>query len=182
MPVLVIIAVIVLIVVFIYNSLQTEKNNVKNAWSQIDVHLQRRFDLIPNLIETVKGYMQHEEGVLTKVTDLRTSWTNSQTVSEKAKLDNELSESLRSIMILSENYPDLKASQNFLSLQEELSNTESKISASRENYNVVVTKYNNKLETIPSNIVAALCGFKHEELFKVESEEVRKNVKVDFSK
>ena len=172
----------VLIVIALYNGLQASKNNVKNEWSQIDVQLQRRFDLIPNLVETVKGYMKHEEEILTKVTELRNAWAGSQTVTEKAKLENELSESLKSIMAISENYPDLKASPNFQNLQSELSNTENKIANSREKYNQAVTVYNTKLETIPSNIIASLFGFKPEELYKVESEEIRKNIKVDFSK
>lgn len=182
MPVVIILVVLVVIFVIMYNNLVAERNNVKNAWSQIEVQLQRRFDLIPNLIETVKGYMQHEEGVLTKVAELRTLWANSKGVEEKAKLDNELSQTLKSIMAISENYPDLKASQNFVSLQEELSSTENKISVSRESYNSAVTKYNTKLEVIPTNIIGNMFGFKKEDLFKVESEEVRKNVKVDFSK
>ena len=182
MLVVILLVVLVGIVVIIYNGLVTERNNVKNAWSQIEVQLQRRFDLIPNLIETVKGYMQHEEGVLTKVAELRTLWANANGVQEKANLDNELSQTLKSIMAVSENYPELKANQNFVSLQEELSNTENKISVSRNSYNEVVTGYNTKLETIPSNIIASLFGFKSENLFKVESEEIRKNIKVDFSK
>ena len=182
MPVVIILVVLVVIVIVMYNSLVAERNNVKNAWSQIEVELQRRFDLIPNLIETVQGYMQHEEGVLTKVAELRTLWANANGVEEKAKLDNELSQTLKSIMAISENYPDLKASQNFASLQEELSSTENKISLSRGSYNEVVTRYNTKLEVIPTNIVGSMFGFKKEELFKVESEEIRKNIKVDFSK
>ena len=182
MVVLIILAVIILMVIAIYNSLQTEKNNVENAWSQIDVQLQRRFDLIPNLIETVKGYMEHEEGILTKVTELRSSWTTAQTVPEKAKLNGELTDTLKSIMAISENYPDLKASQNFTNLQEELANTENKISHSRQSYNDAVTRYNTKIETVPSNIVASLFNFKQRDLYKVESEEIRNNVKVDFSK
>ena len=182
MVVLIILAVIILIVIAIYNSLQIEKNNVENSWSLIDVQLQRRFDLIPNLVETVKGYMEHEEGVITKVTELRTSWTTAQTVPEKAKLNEELSDSLKSIIAIAENYPNLKASQNFTNLQEELANTENKIASSRQAYNDAVTRYNTKIETIPSNIIAILFNFKQRDLYKVESEEIRKNIKVDFSK
>ncbi len=181
MPILKVIVVLIVIVIAIYNSLQTEKNNVEKAWSQIDVELQRRFDLIPNLIETVKGYMEHEKEILTKVTDLRSSWASAQTVSDKSKLNGELSNSLKSIMAIAENYPDLKASQNFLDLQRELAKTENQISNTRQAYNAAVTSYNTKLEIIPSNIVGGLFGFKQRELFNVESEEVRKNVKVDFS-
>ena len=179
---LIIIAVLVVAVIGVYNNLVRLRQKVKNSWSQIDVQLQRRFDLIPNLVETVKGYMEHEEGVLTKVAELRTSWANAGSVAEKANLDNELSGVLKTIMAVSENYPDLKASQNFSELQQELQNTENKISFSRQFYNDSVTMYNTKLEVVPSNIIASMFGFKPEELFKVESEEARKNVKVDFGK
>ena len=138
----IIVGIIVLIVIFIisiYNGLVRSRLKAQNAWSQIDVQLQRRFDLIPNLVETVKGYMAHEEGVLTKVTELRTSWAKASTVAEKAELDNQLSNSLKTIMAVSENYPDLKANQNFSELQEELRNTENKISFSRQFYNDSVT-------------------------------------------
>lgn len=179
---LIIIVVLVLWVISIYNALIQSKQRVNNAWSQIDVQLQRRFDLIPNLLETVKGYMKHEEGVLTKVTELRTSWANAKTVGEKAELNNELSGALKTIMAVSENYPDLKANQNFSELQEELQNTENKISFSRQFYNDTVTKYNTKLEVVPSNIVAGIFSSKFQpaELFKAESEEARKNVKISF--
>ena len=181
---LIIIAIIVILVVIIagmYNGLVTSRNKVKNAWSQIDVQLQRRFDLIPNLVDSVKGYMKHEEGVLTKVTELRTSWANATTVAEKAELDNQLSGALKTIMAVSENYPDLKANQNFSELQEELRNTENKISYSRQFYNDSVTMYNTKLQVVPTNIIAGIFNFTPEELFKAESEEARKNVRVDFN-
>ena len=177
-----IVVVIIIALIGIYNSLVTLRLRVKNAWSQIDVQLQRRFDLIPNLVETVKGYMEHESAVLTRVSELRTSWSNAQTVDEKAKLDNQLSETLKTIMAVAENYPDLKANQNFTELQTELTNTENKISYSRQFYNDTVTRYNTKLETFPSNVVASMFNFKAEELFEVDNEEARKNVKVDFSK
>ncbi len=179
---LIIIAVLVILVISMYNSLVRLRQKVKNSWSQIDVQLQRRFDLIPNLVETVKGYMAHENDVLTKVAELRTSWANAGTVAEKANLDNQLSGALKTIMAVSENYPDLKANQNFSELQQELQNTENKISFSRQFYNDSVTMYNTKLEVFPSNIIASMFGFKAEEFFKVESEEARKNVKVDFNK
>lgn len=181
---LAIIAIIIVLVIWVigmYNGLVISRNKVKNAWSQIDVQLQRRFDLIPNLVDSVKGYMKHEEGVLTKVTELRTSWASASTVSEKAKLDNELSGALKTIMAVSENYPDLKANQNFSELQEELRNTENKISYSRQFYNDSATMYNTKLEVIPTNIIANMFNFKPEELFKTDSEEARKNVKIDFN-
>ena len=179
--VIIIIAVLV-IVAGMYNGLITSRNKVKNAWSQIDVQLQRRFDLIPNLVETVKGYMSHEEAVLTKVTELRNSWANATTVSKKAELDTELSGTLKTIMAVSENYPDLKSSKNFTELQEELRSTEDKISYARQFYNDSVTMYNTKLETIPTNIVASMFNFKQEELFEAVSDEARQNVKIDFNK
>ena len=180
--ILIIIVLLIVAIIGIYNNLVRLRQKVKNAWSQIDVQLQRRFDLIPNLVETVKGYMGHEEGVLTKVAELRTSWAGASTVGEKAKLDNELSGALKTIMAVSENYPELKANQNFSELQQELQNTENKISFSRQFYNDSATMYNTKLEVIPSNIIASMFNFKPEELFKVESEEARKNIKVDFGK
>ena len=177
-----IIVIIVIAIIGIYNGLVTSRMKVKNAWSQIDVQLQRRFDLIPNLVEAVKGYMQHEKDTLEKVTGLRTAWANASTVGEKAELDNQLSSTLKTIMAVSENYPDLKANQNFSELQEELRNTENKISYSRQFYNDSVTMYNTKLQVFPSNIIASMFSFKPEELFKVDSDEARKNVKVDFNK
>lgn len=176
-----IIVVLAVIIIAMYNGLVTSRQKVKNAWSQIDVQLQRRFDLIPNFVETVKGYMQHEKDTLTKVTELRTSWANATTVDEKAELNNQLSGALKTIMAVSENYPDLKANQNFMELQEELRNTENKISFSRQFYNDTVTIYNTKLEVFPSNIIANMFAFKPETLFAAESEEARKNVKVDFN-
>ena len=178
--ILAVVILLVIIVIGLYNSLVQARIKVDNAWSQIDVQLQRRFDLIPNFVETVKGYMQHESETFEKITKLRTSWANTQSVSEKAKLDNELSNSLKTIMAVSENYPDLKANQNFSELSEELRNTENKISFSRQFYNDTVTMYNTKLQVVPSNIIAGMFHFTPRELFKTESEEARKNVKVDF--
>ena len=181
MWILVVLVVLAIIIIAIYNGLVTARQKVKNAWSQIDVQLQRRFDLIPNFVESVKGYMTHEKDTLTKVTELRTSWAGASTVEEKAELNNQLSNTLKTIMAVSENYPDLKANQNFLDLQEELRNTENKISFSRQFYNDTVTMYNTKLEVFPSNIIANMFGFKSETLFAAESDEARKNVKVDFN-
>ena len=183
MTLVIVLGVIIFFVVFLislYNGLITSKNKVDNAWSQIDVQLQRRFDLIPNLVESVKGYMKHEENVLTKVTELRTSWASATTVGEKMELDNQLSGALKTIMAVSENYPELKANQNFSELQEELRNTENKISYSRQFYNDSVTMYNTKLQVFPTNIFANMFGFQAKELFKVDSDDARKNVKVSF--
>ena len=179
---LIVIVVLVVLIIALYNGLVVARQKVRNAWSQIDVQLQRRFDLIPNLVESVKGYMTHEKEVLSKVTELRTSWANASSVGEKANLNNELSGALKTIMAVSENYPDLKANQNFSELQEELRATENKISFSRQFYNDSVTAYNTKLEVVPTNIIASMFNFKPEELFKAESDEARKNVKVDFNK
>lgn len=179
------IAIIVLLIIWIigiYNGLVSSRQKVDNAWSQIDVQLQRRFDLIPNFVETVKGYMNHESETFEKITALRTSWANSSSVEEKANLNNELSGALKTIMAVSENYPDLKSNTNFSELSEELRNTENKIAFSRQFYNDSVTRYNTKLELFPSNIVANMFNFKPKSLFAAESAEARKNVKVDFNK
>lgn len=177
---LAIILVLIIAIIGMYNDLVQSKIKVDNAWSQIDVQLQRRFDLIPNFVETVKGYMAHERETFEKITELRTSWSKTTTISEKADLDNQLSGALKTIMAVSENYPDLKANQNFSELSEELRNTENKISFSRQFYNDTVANYNTKLQVVPSNIIAGIFNFKPRELFEVENEDVRKNVKVDF--
>lgn len=177
-----IVIILVIIVISMYNSLVSSRIKVDNAWSQIDVQLQRRFDLIPNFVETVKGYTSHESETFEKIAQLRTSWANAGTVSEKAELDNQLSGALKTIMAVSESYPELKANQNFSQLSEELRNTENKISFSRQFYNDTVTMYNEKLQIFPSNIIANMFNFKSRDLFKTDSDEARKNVKVDFGK
>lgn len=179
---LIIAVLIILWVISAYNGLVSSRMKTKNSWSQMDVQLQRRFDLIPNLVETVKGYMSHEDAVFTKVAELRTAWANSTTVKEKAELDNQISGTLKTIMAVSENYPELKANQNFAELQEEIRNTENKISYARQFYNDSVTIYNTKLEVFPTNIIANMFHFEAAELFRVDSVEARKNVKVDFGK
>ena len=179
----ILISLVVALIVFViasYNSLVSARNNVKEQWSGIDVQLERRFDLIPNLVETVKGYAKHEEETLNKLTELRAAWNEANTVEEKGKLNNRLNSSLESIYAVAENYPDLKASDNFAQLQLELTNTEDKIANSRNSYNDAVNIYNTKIEIIPSNIVANLFHFKKEELFVIENEEARKSVKVKF--
>ena len=177
-----VVVILIIAVIAMYNGLVQARIKVDNAWSQIDVQLQRRFDLIPNFVETVKGYMNHESETFEKIAELRTSWANSESVAEKASLDNQLSDALKTIMAVSENYPDLKANQNFSELSEELRNTENKISFSRQFYNDTVTMYNTKLEVFPSNIIAGIFNFKARDLFETESAEARKNVKVDFGK
>ena len=180
--ILVVVALIALFVISVYNGLVKSRQKVKNAWSQIEVQLQRRFDLIPNLVECVKGYMAHESDVLEKVTSLRSSWANAKGIEEKANLDNQLSGALKTIMAVSENYPDLKANTNFTDLQNNLKETENKISFSRQFYNDTVTMYNTKIEVFPDNIVASMFNFKAEPLFNVDNDEARKNVTVDFNK
>ena len=178
--ILAIVVVIAIVIIVIYNNLVTLRQRVQNAWSQIDVQLQRRFDLIPNLVETVKGYMTHEKETLTKVTDLRSAWSNAQSVEDKLNLENELSSTLKTIMAVAENYPNLKADQSFNNLQNELSDTEDKISYSRQFYNDTVTIYNTKLETFPSNLIASSFGFKASTLFNVDNEEAKRAVNVKF--
>jgi len=174
------IVVVAIIMVLIYNGLVTLRNNSKNAWAQIDVQLKRRVDLIPNLVESVKGYMKHERGTLEAVTNARAAIMSAKSPKEAAKADNMLAGALKSLFAVAENYPKLEASQNFMQLQEELSGTETKIAYARQLYNDVVLQYNNAIQTIPSNIMAALFGFKGIEFFKTESEAERQPVKVKF--
>ena len=170
-----IIGVVVLIIVLliaayigIYNGLVVAKQKVKNAWSQIEVQLQKRFDLVPNLVETVKGYAKHEKEVLDKVTELRSSWASAKTNSEKVEVENQFAGALKTIMAVAENYPELKASENFLNLQKNLTKMEDQLQAARRLYNTDVTSYNTTLQTFPSNIIAGFFGFKEEELFQLE--------------
>jgi LemA protein len=178
--VLVIVAVVFLAwIVFSYNRLIDLRTKIDNAWSQIDVQLKRRFDLIPNLIETVKGYAKHEKKVFTDVTKARTAMGDAKTLPEKAKADNMLTGTLKSLFAVSEAYPDLKANENFKMLQEELSGTESKIAYSRQFYNDNVMIFNTKIQQFPTNILAGMFSFTQREFFKTEGLE-RENVKVSF--
>jgi len=174
-----IILLIVLWVVFSYNSLVSFRNRTKEAWSDIDVQLKRRYDLIPNLVETVKGYATHERELLEKVTQARANAMNAQTIDEKGKAENMLSSTLKSLFAVTENYPDLKAAGNFLELQRELRDTEDKIQASRRFYNGNVRDMNIKIETVPTNIIANTFGFKKAEFFEIESTE-KEPVQVKF--
>ena len=178
---IVIIVVIALFFVSIYNSLVKLRNQVKNAWAQIDVQLKRRHDLIPNLIETVKGYMTHERETLENITKARSQAVHAEGVGDKAKAEGELTSALGKFNLVVENYPDLKANQNFLSLQEELTSTENKISFSRQNYNDQVLFFNNKIQMFPSNIVAGMFKFNEEEFFEIEDEKEKEVPKVSFS-
>lgn len=177
---LVIIVVLVFFVVGIYNNLVTARNKVKNAFAQIDTQLQRRFDLIPNLVETVKGYAAHEKGVLENVAAARSGYMNATTAGEKIAADNQLTSTLKTLFAVAENYPELKANENFSKLQDDLRGTEDKVAFSRQFYNDAVTMYNNKIAVFPNNIVAGVFKFEEEELYKVESDEAKKAPKVQF--
>ncbi len=173
-------AVLVIIIIGMYNSLVKLRNQVKNAWSQIDVQLKRRYDLIPNLIETVKGYMKHERETLENVTRMRAQAMEASGVADKSRAEGMLSSALGQFKIAVENYPDLKANQNFLALQEELTSTENKISFARQNYNDQVLFLNNKIEMFPSNIIAGMFQFSKEVFFEVEAPQERQAPKVSF--
>ena len=175
---IIVIVAILLFVIYIYNSLIKLRVRVKNAWSQIDVQLKRRYDLIPNLVKTVKGYAKHEKGVLETVTKLRSSLMK-RTKEEKAEASNQITEALKSIFAVAENYPDLKASENFKVLQEELSGTESKIAYARQFYNDSVMAFNEALQVFPKNLFAKMFGFTKEEFFKTVGKE-RDNINVEF--
>jgi len=179
--VLIVIGVVVLFVISMYNSLIQLRNRVKNAWSQIDVQLKRRHDLIPNLLETVKGYMKHEREIMENITKYRSQAMDAGTVGEKAQAEGLLSGALGQLRVQVENYPDLKANQNFLALQEELTSTENKISFARQNYNDEVLSYNNKIQMFPSNILAGMFNFKQEEFFQVEDVKEKEVPKVSFN-
>ncbi len=174
-----VIAVVVLFFVLYYNSFIRLRNQVKNAWAQIDVQLKRRAELIPNLIETVKGYAKHERGVFTEVTKARTALMSAGTVKEKAKADNMLSDTLKSLFAVAENYPQLKANENFLQLQEELTGTENKVAYARQFYNDIVMRFNTKIQQFPGNMLAGIFGFTEQQSFEAAPEE-RKAVKVKF--
>lgn len=177
-----IIVVLVLIVVGLYNGLVRLKNRVDEAWADIDVQLKRRYDLIPNLIETVKGYAAHEKETLDRVISARNAAMQAQSTGNSAeieKTENALSSTLKSIFALSEAYPDLKANTNFLELQRELSDTENKIQASRRFYNTNVRDFNTKLEVFPTNMIANMLGFKSRVFFEAAEDE-KENVKVGF--
>jgi LemA protein len=181
---IVVVAVIVLLALFvigIYNALIQLRNQVDNAWSQIDVQLKRRHDLIPNLVETAKGYMQHERGTFEAITEARSRAMGAKTVSEASKAEGALGEALSKFMLVVENYPDLKANQNFLALQEELTSTENRISFARQSYNDQVLFFNNKIQMFPSNIVAGVFSFSKRDFFEIEAAAEREVPKVSFS-
>lgn len=165
---LIILVVIAFWLIATYNGLIQARNKVRNAFAQIDTQLQRRFDLIPNLVETVKGYASHEKELLENVTASRSGYMNATTAAEKMAADNQLTSTLKTLFAVSENYPELKANENFSKLQDDLKGTEDKVAFSRQFYNDSVTKYNDKLLMFPTNIIGSMFGFKEEELFKTD--------------
>ena len=184
MVALIIVGVIAVLFIFfvigIYNALIRLRNQVDNSWSQIDVQLKRRCDLIPNLVETAKGYMEHERGTFEAITQARSQAMGAKTVGEAAKAEGAMGEALSKFMLVVENYPDLKANQNFLAIQEELTSTENKISFARQSYNDQVLYLNNKAQMFPSNIVAGMFNFSKREFFEIENEAEREVPKVSF--
>ncbi len=169
--ILVLIVIITAWVIITYNSLIQFRNRIENAWSQIDVQLKRRVDLIPNLVETVKGYAGHEKEVFQKVTEARSALQNAKTVGANAEANNMLTGALKTLFAVAEAYPELKANENFMMLQEELSGVESKIAYSRQFYNDTVLKYDNRREMFPSNVIAGMFNFKEREYFEIEEAE-----------
>lgn len=165
---LIAVVVLALLFVIVYNGLVGKRNKVRNQWSQIEVQLKRRFDLIPNLVESVKGYAAHEKETLEQVTKARTRFMSAGTAGEKIQAENQLSGVLSKLFALAESYPELKANTNFLQLQDELSKAEDKIAFARQFYNDVVMEYNNAVSMFPSNMVAAMAGFKPEVFFQTE--------------
>ncbi len=181
---LVILALIVLVVLAVistYNALVRLRNQVDNGWSQIDVQLKRRHDLIPNLVETAKGYMKHERETFESITKARSAAMGARTVSEASQAEGQLADALSKFMLVVENYPELKANQNFLALQEELTSTENKIAFARQNYNDQVLFYNNRIQMFPSNVVAGMFAFTKRDFFEVETAAERETPKVSFA-
>jgi LemA protein len=177
---LIIVGLLALISLLIYNGLIIARNKVKNGWSQIDVQLKKRYDLVPNLVETVKGYAKHEQGTLTKITELRNQAMQTKDIKAAMQTNDQMSKAIGGLLnVVVENYPDLKASQNFLQLQEELSGIENKIAYARQYYNDVVMDYNNKIQVFPNSVFAKTFNFKEETFLEAKTEE-RSNVKVSF--
>ncbi len=178
--VLIVLVLIALWVFGMYNGLVRLRNQVKNAWAQIDVQLKRRHDLIPNLVETAKGYMKHERETLEEITKARNLAVQAGSVAEQGKAESRLNSALSRFLMVVENYPDLKANQNFLALQEELTSTENKVSFARQFYNEQVMKLKTRKESVPTNIIANMFGFKPAEFFEIEAPEEREVPKVKF--
>jgi len=178
--ILIVIAVVVLWLIFAYNGFVSLRNRAKEAWSDIDVQLKRRYDLIPNLVETVRGYAAHERELFEKVTEARTRAMGATTIGERSQAENALSSTLKTLFAVAENYPQLRASENFLELQRELRDTEDKVQAARRFYNGNVRDLNIKIESFPAKIVANLFGFKQMDLFEIEEAGQREAVSVKF--
>lgn len=178
--VLIVLGVVLVFFIAIYNTLITLRNRADNAWAQVDVQLRRRYDLIPNLVETIKGYAKHEREVFEKVTQARSMAINAGTIKEHGQAENMLAGALKSLFAVVENYPELKANQNFLLLQEELAGTEGKIAYARQFYNDSVMKFNLRQQVFPSNIIARMFNFKEKDYFEIEEAEARKPVAVKF--
>ena len=179
MILVILLGVVIFGVIAVYNRLITLKNRIDNAWAQIDVQLKRRYDLIPNLVETVKGYATHEKEVFEKVTKARGQAIQAGNVKEQANAENMLTQTLKSLFAVAEAYPELKANQNFMMLQEELAGTEGKIAYARQFYNDTVMKFHTVIQSFPSNIVASVFGFKERDYFEIE-EAHKDPVKVEF--
>jgi LemA protein len=177
---IIIIVALLIIAIGMYNSLISLRNRCDNSWAQVDVQLKRRYDLIPNLVETVKGYAKHEREVFQNVTEARAKAINANTVKDQGQAENQLSGALKTLFAVAENYPELKANQNFLMLQEELAGTEGKIAYARQFYNDTVMKFNMKQQVFPSNIIAKTFNFKEKEYFELEEPAAREPVKVSF--
>ena len=179
--ILIVVVILFFFVIGLYNTLVRLRKRCDNAWAQIDVQLKRRYDLIPNLVETAKGYMKHEREVLENVTKARQQAIDASGVKDQAQAENMLTSTLRSLFAVAEKYPDLKANTNMLALQEELVSTENKISFARQHYNDSVMIYNTRTETVPSNIIAGMFGFRPREFFELEDAEQRETPQVDFT-
>jgi LemA protein len=177
---IIIIGALLIIAIGMYNSLISLRNRCDNSWAQVDVQLKRRYDLIPNLVETVKGYAKHEREVFQNVTEARAKAINANTVKDQGQAENQLSGALKTLFAVAENYPELKANQNFLMLQEELAGTEGKIAYARQFYNDTVMKFNMKQQVFPSNIIAKMFNFKEKEYFELEEPAAKEPVKVSF--
>ncbi|PIR06830.1 hypothetical protein COY65_02940 [Candidatus Jorgensenbacteria bacterium CG_4_10_14_0_8_um_filter_39_13] len=178
--ILIILGIIILWLVFIFNGLIVRKNRVEEAWSDIEVQLKRRYDLIPNIVETVKGYAVHEKGVLEEVTQARVTAMNTKEPQAKLQAENQISQTLKTLFAVAENYPQLKANENFLQLQNELVDTEDKIQAARRFYNANVRDYNIAIQVFPANLISGAFNFKLRELFDVDKPEEKEVVKVKF--
>jgi LemA protein len=177
---IIIVGVVAVAAIAVYNSLVILRNRCDNSWAQVDVQLRRRYDLIPNLVEAVKGYAKHEREVFEKVTEARAGAINAGTVKDQAQAENMLSGALKTLFAVAENYPELKANQNFLQLQEELAGTESKIAYARQFYNDMVMKFNQKQQVFPASVIANMFHFNVKEYFEIEEPAAKEPVKVSF--